>query len=55
MKIQGYLLNKKKDSTQIVLQACIPFVSLKESAQFGYRVDPIEDPYSTSSFGDANK
>ena len=55
MKAKGYILNKKENSTQIVLQACVPFVSLKESAQFGYRVNPMEDPYSSSYiFGDAN-
>ena len=54
MKTQGYILNRKKDSTQIVLQACVPFTSLKHSAQFGYRVNPMEDPYSSSFFGDAN-
>lgn len=54
MKYTGYILNKKKDSTQIVLQACIPFTSLKKSAQFGYRVDPMADPYSSSLFEDAN-
>lgn len=54
MKTQGYILNRKKDSTQIVLQACVPFTSLKQSAQFGYRVNPMEDPYSSSFFGDAN-
>lgn len=55
MKTQGYILNKKDNSTQIVLQACIPFIVLKESAQFGYRVNPMEDPYSSSFiFGDAN-
>lgn len=55
MKTKGYILNKKENSTQIVLQACIPFVALKNSAQFGYRVNPMEDPYSSSfQFGDAN-
>lgn len=54
MKYTGYILNKKKDSTQIVLQACIPFTSLKNSAQFGYRVDPMADPYSSSLFENAN-
>lgn len=54
MKTQGYILNRRENSTQIVLQACIPFVSLKDSAQFGYRVNPMEDPYSSSFFGDAN-
>lgn len=54
MKIQGFILNRKENSAQIVLQACIPFTSLKGKAQFGYRVDPMEDPYSSSFFGDAN-
>ena len=54
MKVQGYILNRKDNSTQIVLQACIPFTALKGSAQFGYRVNPMEDPYSASCFGDAN-
>lgn len=55
MNIKGFVLNRKDNSTQIVLQACIPFTYLKEKAQFGYRVDPMADPYSSSSiFGDAN-
>ena len=54
MKTRGYILNRKENSTQIVLQACVPFISLKDSAQFGYRVNPMEDPYSASFFGDAN-
>ena len=53
--MKGYILNKKENSTQIVLQACIPFVDLKKSAQFGYRVNPMDDPYSASIFGDANE
>lgn len=54
MKIQGYILNKKDNCTQIVLQACVPFLSLRKSAQFGYRVNPMEDPYSSSFLRDAN-
>ena len=54
MKTKGYILNRKENSSQIVLQACVPFISLKENAQFGYRVSPMEDPYSASFFGDAN-
>ena len=55
MNIKGFVLNRKDNSTQIVLQACVPFAYLKGKAQFGYRVDPMADPYSTSSiFGDAN-
>ena len=55
MNIKGFVLNRKENSTQIVLQACIPFTYLKGKAQFGYRVDPMADPYSSSSiFGDAN-
>lgn len=53
MTTKGIILNKKENSSQFVLQACIPFTSLKEKAQFGYRVNPMDDPYS-SSFGDAN-
>lgn len=54
MKMQGTILNRKKESTQIVLQACVPFTSLMASAQFGYRVNPWDDPYSSTSVGDAN-
>lgn len=54
MIIKGYILNRREDSAQIVLQACIPFTALKNSAQFGYRVNPLDDPYSVSIFGDAN-
>lgn len=54
MKVKGYILNRKENIAQIVLQACIPFTALKGSAQFGYRVNPMEDPYSASFFGDAN-
>ena len=54
MKTQGNILNRKGNSTQIVLQACVPFTFLKQSAQFGYRVNPMQDPYSLSFFGDAN-
>lgn len=53
--MKGFVLNRKDNSAQIVLQACISFISLKGRAQFGYRVNPMDDPYSTSSiFGDAN-
>ena len=55
MKVKGYILNRKENIAQIVLQACIPFTALKESAQFGYRVNPMDDPYSASIFGDANE
>lgn len=54
IKTQGNILNRKGNSTQIVLQACVPFTFLKQSAQFGYRVNPMQDPYSLSFFGDAN-
>ena len=54
MKCLGNILNKRDDSAQIVLQSCIPFVSLKDCAQFGYRVNPMTDPYSPTFFGDAN-
>ena len=54
MMTKGYILNRKERSAQIVLQACIPFTALKTSAQFGYRVNPMEDPYSASFFGDPN-
>ena len=54
MKTKGYILNRREKSAQIVLQACVPFTMLKKSAQFGYRVNPMEDPYSVSFFGDAN-
>lgn len=53
--MKGFVLNRKDNSAQIVLQASIPFISLKGRAQFGYRVNPMDDPYSSSSiFGDAN-
>lgn len=54
MKTKGFILNKKENSAQIVLQACIPFTDLRKSAQFGYRVNPMDNPYSSSFFGEPN-
>lgn len=52
--MKGFILNRKENSAQIVLQACLPFTALKKSAQFGYRVNPMDDPYSATIWGDAN-
>ena len=54
MKCLGNILNRRASSAQMVLQSCIPFVALKDSAQFGYRVNPMTDPYSPTFFGEAN-
>lgn len=55
-KIKSTVLSSNdKNSQQIVLQACIPFLELKNRAQFGYRISPIDNPYTSFSFNTSNQ
>lgn len=54
--ITSYILRKNESNNQqMILQACIKFSDLKDRVQYGYRVNPSENPYATTIFGDPNK
>ena len=54
--ITSYVLRKNESNKQqMILQACIKFSDLKDRVQYGYRVNPSENPYATNIFGDPNQ
>lgn len=54
--ITSYILRKnERNKQQMILQACIKFSDLKDRVQYGYRVNPSENPYATNIFGDPNQ
>lgn len=39
------VLSGDENSQKLLLQACVPFMDLKDNARFFYREDPSQNPY----------
>lgn len=39
------VLSGDENSQKLLLQACVPFMDLKDNARFFYREDPTQNPY----------
>ena len=39
------VLSGDENSQKLLLQACAPFMDLKDNARFFYREDPTQNPY----------
>lgn len=40
------VLSGDENSQKLLLQACVPFMDLKDNARFFYREDPSQNPYN---------
>lgn len=47
--MKAFILNGDEKSQKLIIQACIPFIELKEKVRFSFRNDPSEDPYLTNN------
>ena len=43
------ILSGDENSQKLMLQACVPFMDLKDNAKFFYRQDPSQNPYNTGN------
>ena len=49
MAMNVNILSGDEKSQKLMLQACVPFMDLKDNAKFFYRQDPSQNPYNTGN------
>ena len=49
MAMNVNILSGDENSQKLMLQACVPFMDLKDNAKFFYRQDPSQNPYNTGN------
>ena len=52
--MKAFVLNGDENSQNLILQACIPFIDLKDKARFTFRGDPSANPYSIKTSNEEN-
>ena len=52
--MKAFVLNGDENSQKLILQACIPFIDLKDKARFTFRGDPSANPYSIKTSNEEN-